>query len=190
MRDVYKFLGMDHIKTAPYRRQSNSCLERFHHTLLQMVRNSEADKKDWGVYLPYFLFSCGEAPSSVTGFSPFDLLLGKHVHGPLDIIREQWVPSSKTTKSAEEYLQELCEMLAAMRAVAAINQDKAKEYSKMKHDLKAKIRDFPIGTKVLVFASAITGTRAEKLSDCWQGPYEIPGTVTPVTYVVDMQERK
>ena len=73
---------------------------------------------DWDVYLPYFLFACREAPSSVTGFSPFDLLLGKYVCGPLDIIREQWVPSSKTPKSAAEYLQELREMLAAMRAVA------------------------------------------------------------------------
>ena len=93
MRDVYKFLGIDHIKTAPYRPQSNGCLERFHHTLLQMMRKSEADKKDWDVYLPKILFACREAPSSVTGFSPFDLLLGKHVRGPLDIIREQWVPS-------------------------------------------------------------------------------------------------
>ena len=81
-------------------------------------------------------------------------------------------------------------MLAAMRAVAAINQDKAKEYSKMKYDLKAKTRDFSIGTKVLVFAPAITGTRAEKLRDRWQGPYEILGKVTPVTYLVDMPELK
>ena len=99
MQDVYKFLGISHIKTAPYRPQSNGCLKKFHHTLLQMIRKSERDKSDWDICLPYFLFAYREAPISATRFSPFDLLLGKHVRGPLDIVHEQWVPTSKTPRA-------------------------------------------------------------------------------------------
>ena len=88
-----------HIKIAPYRPQSNGCLERFHHTLLQMVRNTEADKM---VYLPSIFFICMEGGSFEllsNCFSPFDILLGKHFRGQKDIICEQWVPFSKTPKN-------------------------------------------------------------------------------------------
>ena len=50
MKEVYHFLGIQHLKTAPYRPQTNGCLERYHHSLMQMVRKSIADQKDWDVY--------------------------------------------------------------------------------------------------------------------------------------------
>ena len=74
IKEVYHFLGIQHLKTAPYRPQTNGCLERYHHSLMQMVRKGIADQKDWDVYLPYLLFSCREVPSSSTGYSPFELL--------------------------------------------------------------------------------------------------------------------
>ena len=189
MKEVYHFLGIQHLKTAPYRPQTNGCLERYHHSLMQMVRKSIADQKDWDVYLPYLLFACREVPSSSTGYSPFELLYGKEVHGPLDVLRQQWVPTSKTPRDATEWLVQLRDSLDAMRATAAENQSKAKTYSKTYHDKTAKDRQFKIGDKVLVFSPVVTGKRNDKLSDRWQGPYTIFGQVTPVTYMVDMQER-
>lgn len=91
-----------------------------------MIRKSIDDKHDWDVYLPYFLFACWEAPSSMTGYSPFELLFGKHVHGPLDVLRQQWVPTAKTPRDASEWLQHLHEILTSMRDVAEVNQSKAK----------------------------------------------------------------
>ena len=69
MAEVYKFLGIRHLKTAPYRPQSNGCLEHFHHTLMRMVRKTVEKQTDWDLYLPLFLFACQEAPSSATGYS-------------------------------------------------------------------------------------------------------------------------
>jgi len=41
--------------------------------------------------LPYLLFAYREVPqSSSTGFSPFELLYGRKVRGPLDVLREEW----------------------------------------------------------------------------------------------------
>ena len=104
MSEVYKFLGIKHLKTAPYRPQSNGSLERFHHTLLQMVRKTAASKTEWDQYLPLFLFACREAPSSATGYLPFELLYGKHAHGPQDVLRHQWVPTMKTPRDATDWL--------------------------------------------------------------------------------------
>ena len=140
-------------------------------------------------YLPLFLFACREAPSSATGYSPFELLYGKHAHGPLDVLRHQWVPTMKKPRDATEWLLHLPDMLAEVRDAAMENQQMAKNYSKQYHDAKSKDRSFAIGDKVLVFSPVVTGRRADKLGDRWQGPYEILGRVTPVTYLVDMPER-
>ena len=64
-----------------------------------------------------------------------------------------------------------------------------KEYSKHRHDIKAKERYFEIGDKVLVFSPVITGKHSEKLCDRWQGPYSVIGKVTTVIYLVDMPGR-
>ena len=87
------------------------------------------NKADWDVYLPDVLFACQEAPSSATIYFPFELLFGKHAHGPLDVLRQQWVPTSKTPRDATEWLYNLREMLDSMRTVAANRQRKIKEYS-------------------------------------------------------------
>jgi len=46
------------------------------------------NQKDW--YLPYLLFAYCEVPQETTGFSPFDLLYGRQVRGPLDVLKEGW----------------------------------------------------------------------------------------------------
>ena len=46
-----------------------------------------------------------------------------------------------------------------------------------------------LATRYFVFSPVVTGRRADKLGDHWQGPYEILGRDTPVTYLVDMPER-
>ena len=47
-------------------------------------------QKDWDECLPYLLFAYREVPQESTGFSPFELLYGRNVRGPLDVLRETW----------------------------------------------------------------------------------------------------
>ena len=104
MKEAFSFLGIQHSKTAPYRLQSSGAVEHFHHTLLQMIRKTVADHREWDDYLPYFLFACREAPCSSTNFLPFELLIGKHVHGPLGILSRQWVPAKSTYPTVIDWL--------------------------------------------------------------------------------------
>ena len=46
--------------------------------------------------LPYLLFAYREVPQSTTGFSPFELLYGREVRGPLDMVREEWEANKKS----------------------------------------------------------------------------------------------
>ena len=130
MMETFKFLGILHSKMAAYRPQSNRAVERFHHTLMQMVRKSVADHSDWDEHLQYLLFACREAPCSSTGFSPFELLFGHEVHGPLDILRQQWVSAKKTSTTVTEWLLKLRTDLTEMRALAIKHQEKTQARTK------------------------------------------------------------
>ena len=156
---------------------------------MQMVRKTIESQKDWDQYLPLLLFTCREAPSSATGYSPFELFKESTHMAHWMFLRHQRMPTHKTPKDAADWILHLRDMLSEMRNTAVDNQQSAKDYSKRHHDAKAQDRSIAIGDKVLVFSPVITGCRPDKLSDCWQGPYEVLGKVSPVTYLVHMLER-
>ena len=87
MKETFKFLGVHHSKMASYPPQSNGAVECFNHSLFQMIRSSSQERQQWDELFPCLLFACRKAPCSTTGFSPFKLVFGKHVRGPLNILR-------------------------------------------------------------------------------------------------------
>lgn len=84
-------LGIHPIKTTPYHPQTDGMVERFNQTLKAMLRKFVSEMgSDWDYWLPYLLFACREVPQSSTGYSPFELLYGRQVRGPLDVLKETW----------------------------------------------------------------------------------------------------
>ena len=56
-----------------------------------MLKKAATDEgKEWDKVIPYLLFAYHEAPQSSTGFSPFELLYGRSVRGPLDVLHDAW----------------------------------------------------------------------------------------------------
>ena len=62
-----------------------------------MKKFTSRNKKDWDEYLPYLLFTYREAAQESAGFSPFKLLYGRRVRGPMDVLREVWTEESERT---------------------------------------------------------------------------------------------
>ena len=46
---LYTGLGIDQMKTTPYRPESNGLIERMHKTLRSMLRKCASEGKDWVV---------------------------------------------------------------------------------------------------------------------------------------------
>lgn len=88
---IYGLLDIKGIRTTPYHPQTDGLVERYNQTLKSMLRKFvAANGKDWDRWLPYLLFAYREVPQASTGFSPFELLYGRQVRGPLDVLREAW----------------------------------------------------------------------------------------------------
>ena len=85
-------LGVKQIKSSAYHPESQGALERFHSSLKTMIRAYvEQHEKGWDVGLPLLLFAARESVHESFGFSPFDLVFGHHVRGPLKLSKEQWL---------------------------------------------------------------------------------------------------
>lgn len=62
-----------------------------------------SEGKDWDKLLPYVLFDYWRVPQASTGFSPFEILYGQPVQGPLDLLRESWETPATTNENIMFY---------------------------------------------------------------------------------------
>ena len=89
LQEVYRLLHIQPIRMSPYHPQTDRLVERFNQMLKTMLRKTVKEEgKDWDKLLPYVLFAYRELPQTSTGFSPFKLLYGRQMRGPLDVLRE------------------------------------------------------------------------------------------------------
>jgi len=68
-------LGMKQMKSTAYHPQSQGALERFHQTLMNMLRAyCLQEKKEWDEGIPLLPFAVRESVQESLGFSPYELV--------------------------------------------------------------------------------------------------------------------
>ncbi|KAK7091113.1 hypothetical protein V1264_008842 [Littorina saxatilis] len=111
MREVHRLLAVKGRTTTPYHAQCNGLVERFNGTLKAMIKKlCVEDPKTWDRFIPGVLFAYREVPQESTGFSPFELLYGRTVRGPMAILRDLWTKEGedgKEAQTASEYVLNL-----------------------------------------------------------------------------------
>ena len=153
--------------TRSYYPQTDGLVERFNKTLKAMLRKIAADDiKNWDKWLPFLLFAYREVPQASTGFAPFELLYGRAVRGPLDIVKESWKESKWVKENVVSYVLGVQEKLAKMSSLAAENLQRDQKQQKLWYDGNARQREFQIGDLVWV----LLPTSAGALTAQWKGP--------------------
>ena len=182
--EVYRLMNIQRIRTTPYHPQTDGLVERFNGTLKAMLKKFVSrNQKDWDDCLPYLLFAYREVPQESTGFSPFELLYGRKVRGPLDVLRETWAgyTAEEEETPIATYVVEMKDRLEEMSGLVQESMVRAQQCQKALYDRGAKERGFEIGDKVLV----LLPMQHNRLKLEWVGPYKVVRKVTPVDYEVE-----
>uniref|UniRef100_A0A8C8S4V8 ribonuclease H n=1 Tax=Pelusios castaneus TaxID=367368 RepID=A0A8C8S4V8_9SAUR len=181
-KQLWEMCGVGHLKAAPYHPETNGLVERFNGTLKSMLRMYvDRRQNDWDVLLPFLLYAYRSVPQESTGFAPFELLYGRQVRGPLDLIRDSWEGSMEVAEQpVREYVSQFRKKLQDMMELVQQNLKKSQEAQKAWYDEHTEERSFEIGDTVLI----LDPMRKNKMQDRWDGPYEVVERVNEVTYNV------
>ena len=185
--ELYNMLHVQPIRTTPFHPQTDGLVERFNQTLKLMLKKTLVKEgKDWDKLLPYLLFAYREVPQASTGFSPFELLYGHSVRGPLDILSESWQCSERSKESVVSHVLSMRSKLELMKDMAHTNLKSAQDHQKQWYDRNSRVREFQGGDLVLL----LLPTAANKLLAKWQGTYRVMKRVGKVDYQIEMPDRR
>jgi len=189
MHELWIKTGIRQIRSSVYHPQSNGPVERANRSIKEAMRILvNQNSSQWDDEIPYLLFALRESPCRTTGFSPFELLYGRHVRGPLEIIREVWedtLDEDSNPKGTIEYVLDMRSRLDSMLDIAKTSAEEIQMKQKQAYDLKSRLRNLHPGQKVLVLLPVET-----KLDLAWQGPFRVLKRISAVNYVVELQSKK
>ena len=114
------------------------------------------------------------------------MVYGRQLRGPLDVVKEGWVTEDLRQRDAVEWVNEMKERLRVMEELVQKKETKAKAEMKKGYDKHAVVREFSMGLLVLVRTPDLQG----KLSDIWDGPYEVVRKVSQVVYELAVPTRR
>ncbi|MCP4267669.1 MAG: transposase family protein, partial [Candidatus Brocadiaceae bacterium] len=172
-------MGIQDNHSTAYHPESQGALERFHQTLKSMLKKyCQQYDKDWDNGVHFVLFAPREAVQESLGFSPFELIFGHSVRGPLLFLKEKWL-NEKSQLNLLDCVSDFKERLFNAVKIAQENMTQSQNVMKKKYDKKAKVRHFKPGDKVLVFLPIPNQSFQAK----YYGPYEVEKKMNDLNYV-------
>ncbi|CAM4531054.1 unnamed protein product [Lepidochelys olivacea] len=182
MKNLWEAHGVNHLVATPYHHQTNGMVEKFNGTLGAMIRKFVNEhSNDWDLVLQQLLFAYRAVPHPSLGFSPFELVYGREVKGPLQLVKQQWegfTPSPGT--NILDFVTNLQNTLRTSLALARENLQDAQKEQKAWYDKHARERSFKVGDQVMV----LKALQAHKMEASWEGPFVVQERLGAVNYLI------
>ena len=185
MQEVSRLLSMKQLFTSPYHPMCNGLVEKWNGTLKSILKRLCAETpKQWDRYLPAVLFAYHSTVQETTGYSPFELLMGRKVRGPMEILRDFWSNNEceDEVKTVYKYVVDLKKRLLETCKIAQEEIMKSQELQKVYYDKKARPRKLKVGSRVLL----LLPMKQNKLLLQWRGPYKVIEKTSPVNYIIEV----
>ncbi|XP_071791644.1 uncharacterized protein [Asterias amurensis] len=188
MKEVGRLMSLKQLHTTPYHPICNGLVEKFNGTLKRMLRRMCNERpRDWDRYIPALLFAYRESPQESLGYSPFQLIYGHTVRGPLTILKELWTGNApEEVKTTYQYVVDLKERLETTCKLAREELAKSSTRYRKYYDTRTKDRTFQVGDQALV----LLPTDNNKLLMQWKGPFDVVRKVAQNDYCLEMKDKQ
>ena len=104
--EIRKLLDIEKTRTTPLHPQSDGQVERFNRTLVETLRGRlQPDQKDWDLQLPACMMAYRSSVHESTGFTPNQLMPGREIEVPLDVMTESTPDQPSTSIEYVEAIQ-------------------------------------------------------------------------------------
>ena len=175
-------LHIEKIQTTPYHPEGNGVVERMHGTLGAMLTKAASEGLDWVGQIPFALFALRAAPNRDSQFSPFELVYGRQVRTPLDILHQGWAQLEFEELDTEEWAEWLVERLQCWHDIMRERGECASGKRKKDFDKKTVNRSLEEGDLVLCRVPGMS----HKLEEAWHGPYPVLEKLNRVDYRIEV----
>ena len=189
MKEVGRLFSMKQLTTTPYHPQCNGLVKRFNGTLKTMLKRMCSQKpRDWDRYIDALLFTYREAPQESLGFALFEMLYGRTVNGPLQILRQLWTKEQEDleTQTTYQYVVDLRNKLQETCDLAHNELRRSQVRQKRYFGSRAKDRTFKKGDQDLI----LLPTSENKLLVHWKGPFEVLQRMEKHDYLIKMVNKQ
>ena len=165
-QELMNMARIENLRTSSYHPQTNGQCERFNSTLMNMLGTLTPDqKKDWKSHLLTMCHAYNSTQHSVTGYSPYYLMFGRHPRLPIDY-QLGLTRDNLTQPFKFKFVNKLNERLQEAYAKAeALTQEEANRQKKL-YDRRSK--DVVLTHGNLDLVRIVKWTERHKIQDKWE----------------------
>ena len=191
MTELCELLDIEKTRSSRYKPTSNGFIERINRTIQSMLaRYVSENQTDWDVHLQYVMLAYRSSTQETTGFSPNELMLGRNVKLPVDIIYGQ--PPQENCTDLHEYVQKQQEHLTKVHDVARQHMNIASEKHKRLYDHHSKPlpKAIKVGDHVWYYCPVRKKGISPKLQTEWKGPYVVNEKLSDILFRIKVVNPK
>lgn len=193
--ETCRLLMIKKIQTTSYHPQSNGVCERMHKLLVDMLSHYvHKDGKNWDKFVPYAIMAYRATPHTVTTFSPYYLVFGRHMKLPIEDrfiqVKRNLGRKQNSYDSYEAHVKLLADRIRVASQVVRQQSKRGHEQSKAHYDKRAREREFNAGDIVYLYDPVASRSKAKKFAYHWTGPFEIIEKLSNLVYTVKISEEK
>lgn len=137
-------------------------------------------EKSWDDGIPLLLFAVRESIQESLGFSPFELVFGHSVRGPLKLLKEKFLSDDESSLNLLKYVSDFRERLSNACELTSSNLKAVQGKMKIRYDINSQTRSFKPGDQVL----ALLPIPGKPLQARYFGPYIVEKKVSDLNYII------
>jgi len=180
-QEMCQLLGVKKTQTTAFRPQSNGIVERLNKTIGTMIASYiEDNQRCWDEELSLLMMAYRATPHETLGLTPNELMLGRQVNMPVDIMVR--LPQTPEFTGENSYVASLRIRLQEAYEQARESLGTGAEKQKRYYDLGTTDEKYKVGDLVWLINQSRRKGKCPKLQRKWIGPMVVEVQVNSVTY--------